>query len=61
MFSNYRYPVVLFILSFIGMMVGLMFRIAHLQGARLITGSMTIVQVFSILWLILIIIRGDRH
>lgn len=58
MFFNFRYPMILFLLSFVGIMLGLVFRILHWPGASLTIGSMIMVQAISILWLIIIIIKG---
>ncbi len=60
MFSNFRFPLVLFILSFAGMMLGLMFKILHWPGGQLITGSMLMVQVISIIWLIIILLKTPK-
>lgn len=58
MFSNSRQPVILFILSFVGMMLGLMLKILHWPGGQLITGSMLMVQLIAIVWLIIIIAKS---
>lgn len=58
MFSNSRQAVILFILSFVGMMLGLMLKIMHWPGGQLITGSMLMVQVIAIIWLIIIILKS---
>ncbi|MDF2432406.1 MAG: hypothetical protein JWP44_2037 [Mucilaginibacter sp.] len=60
MFFNFRYPMILFLLSFVGIMLGLVFRILHWPGASLTIGSMIMVQAISILWLIIIIIKGKN-
>jgi hypothetical protein len=57
MFYNFRYPAVLFILSFIGIFIGLSFKIMHWPGGQLITGSMIMVQLISIIWLIIVILK----
>jgi len=58
MFFNYRYPVLLFILGFIGMFIGLSLKILHWQGGQLITGSMIMVQGMAVVWLVIILLRG---
>ena len=60
MFFNFRNPVILFILSFIGMMIGMALRILHYPGGHLITGSMMMVQIIAIVWLIIIIIKSPN-
>jgi len=58
MFYNFRYPITLFLLSFVGMMLGLMLKILHWPGGQLVIGSMIMVQAISIIWLIIIIIKS---
>lgn len=58
MFNNYRYPLILFGLSFAGLILGGAFKIMHWPGGQLICGSMIMVQVFAIGWLIYIILRN---
>jgi hypothetical protein len=60
MFFNFRNPIVLFILSFLGMMLGMALRILHWHGGQLITGSMIMVQVISIVWLIIILLKDKN-
>jgi hypothetical protein len=60
MFSNFRYPVVLFILSFAGLMIGMGFKIMHWPGGQLISGSMIMVQVIAIAWLAIIALRSRK-
>lgn len=58
MLSNPRQPIILFILSFAGMMLGLIFKVLHWLGGQLITGSMIMVQIIAIVWLIVIVAKG---
>jgi hypothetical protein len=60
MFFNFRYPIILFILSFAGILLGLVLKIFHLPGGQLIIGSMIMVQAISIIWLIVILIKGPN-
>ena len=60
MFSNSRQPVILFILGFVGMMFGLMLKIMHWPGGQLITGSMLMVQLIAIVWLIIMIAKNKE-
>jgi hypothetical protein len=60
MFYNFRFPITLFLLSFVGMMFGLMLKILHWPGGQLVIGSMIMVQVISIIWLIIIIIKSPK-
>jgi hypothetical protein len=55
--GNFRYPVVLFLTSFVVMAIGLVFKIMHWRGGQLITGSMFMVQAVSIVWLIVLLVR----
>ena len=58
--GNFRYPVVLFLTSFVVLMIGLLFKIQHWPGAQLITGSMWMVQIASIVWLIVLLARPNK-
>jgi hypothetical protein len=60
MFFNFRYPIILFILSFAGILLGLVLKILHWPGGQLIIGSMIMVQAISIVWLIVILIKGPK-
>ncbi len=60
MFFNFRYPIILFILSFAGILLGLVLKILHWPGGQLIIGSMIMVQAFSIIWLIVILVKGPK-
>jgi hypothetical protein len=61
MFFNFRYPLILFILGIAGFMMGMAFKIMHWPGGQLITGSMIMVQVISIAWLLIIVIRSPKQ
>jgi hypothetical protein len=61
MFFNFRYPIILFILSFAGIMLGLVLKILHWPGGQLIIGSMIMVQAISIVWLVVILIKGTKE
>lgn len=61
MFFNFRYPVILFILSFAGILLGLVLKILHWSGGQLIIGSMIMVQAISIIWLVIILIKGPKE
>jgi len=56
MFFNVRYPIALFVVSFIGISIGLLFKIQHWTGGSLITGSMIMVQAIAIAWLIVVLL-----
>jgi hypothetical protein len=47
-------------LSLAGLMVGMAFKAMHWPGGQLITGSMIMVQVISIVWLVIIIIKSPK-
>ncbi|MBS1523974.1 MAG: hypothetical protein JST50_23430 [Bacteroidetes bacterium] len=55
--GNFRYPIVLFLTSFVVLAIGLVFKIMHRPGGQLITGSMFMVQAVSIVWLIVLLVR----
>ena len=57
---KYRYPVVLFLASFLLIIVGLLFKIQHWPNSQVTFGAGLIVQMFSILWLIVAILRKQR-
>ncbi|MDR3695663.1 hypothetical protein [Mucilaginibacter sp.] len=57
MFTNYRYPFVLFITSFAFMLAAMMLKIMHWPGGSLLFGSMLMVQGLSIVWLIIVLIK----
>ncbi|CAN5293870.1 hypothetical protein BH09BAC6_BH09BAC6_20100 [soil metagenome] len=61
MFFNPRYPIALFLASIVLLMVGLMLKIMHWPGGQLLTGSMIMVQVVSIVWLIVIIFKKPEE
>lgn len=61
MFNNFRYPIVLFILSFLGVMLGIAFRMMRWPGASTTIGSMIMVQAISIIWLIIILVRNKGN
>ncbi|BAU52471.1 hypothetical protein [Mucilaginibacter gotjawali] len=57
MFSNYRYPLVLFIASFAFMMAAMLLKIMNWPGSSLLFGSMLMVQAFSIIWLMVVLLK----
>ena len=57
MFLTTRYPIILFILGFIGTMIGLLIKILHWWGGSLITGSMIMVQGIALAWLIVVLLK----
>jgi hypothetical protein len=58
--SKFRFPLILFFLGFVFLIVGMAFRILHWPGGQLITGSMLMVQGFAIVWLIILLFRPDK-
>jgi len=60
MFSTFRYPATLFILSFLGLTVGLAFKVMHWPGGQLLTGSMIMVQVIAIIWLLILLLKNIK-
>ncbi|MDP9081302.1 MAG: hypothetical protein M3O71_28150 [Bacteroidota bacterium] len=60
MFFNFRYPIILFILSLAGLMIGMAFKVMHWPGGQMITGSMIMVQVIAIIWLLIIVIKTPK-
>ncbi|HWZ02983.1 MAG TPA: hypothetical protein VNX40_05180 [Mucilaginibacter sp.] len=57
MFTNYRQPLVLFIASFAFMMGAMLLKIMNWPGGSLLFGSMLMVQAFSIVWLMIVLLR----
>jgi hypothetical protein len=60
MFLNFKYPIIAFVFAFPFIIIGLLFKIQHWPGARLLLGSMFIVQAISLVWLIVIIIKKRK-
>jgi hypothetical protein len=58
--GNFRYPITLFLASFVVLVIGILFRIMHWPGGRLITGGMLMVQAVAIVWLILLLVKSNR-
>ncbi len=58
--NNLRYPIALFLTSFVMLMIGLVFKVMHWPGAQLIIGSMLMVQVISIVWIIILLVRPKK-
>lgn len=58
--GKFRYPVVLFIASFVLLFVSFAMRIMHWQGGQLLTGSMFMVQAISIIWLIVLLLKQGK-
>jgi hypothetical protein len=54
---KYRKPVILFLASFLLIGLGIVSRVNHLPAADITFGAGMIVQMFSILWLIVVIIK----
>ncbi|MGZ3765976.1 MAG: hypothetical protein ACXVA2_15005 [Mucilaginibacter sp.] len=59
--GNFRYPIALFLSSFIMLMIGLLLKILRLPGGQLITGSMFMVQAVAIVWLIVLVLRSKKR
>jgi hypothetical protein len=57
MFYNFKYPIVLFLASFVLLLVGLLLKIMHWPGGHLMTGSMIMVQIVAIIFLIVIVLK----
>src|ERR1700678_632380 len=51
MIYNFRYPIVLFLFSFILLLAAMLLKTMHLPGGTLISWIMIICQVISIVWL----------
>jgi len=58
--NKFRYPLILFVAGTIVLPVGIVLRIMHWPGGRLITGSMMMVQGFAVVWLIVLLFRSDK-
>jgi hypothetical protein len=60
MFNTIRNPILLFFLSYLGVMFGIGFKIMHWPGGSLTIGSMIMVQAISIIWLIVIVVTKKK-
>jgi len=58
--GNFRYPVALFLASFVLLIIGTLFKIMHWPGGKLLTGSMLMVQAVVIVWLIVLLVRPNK-
>lgn len=58
--SRYRNPVIVFLASFLLIAVGIIFRIQHWPAADITFGAGMLVQMFSILWLMVVIIKPGK-
>ena len=58
--ERFRYPLSLFIASFVMLVIGLLLKIMHWPGGQLITGSMLMVQVVSVVWLIVLLLTQKK-
>jgi hypothetical protein len=56
----YRPPIILFFASFLLIGAGMLFKIQHYPYASIIFGAGMSVQMFSILWLIWVIVRPGK-
>ena len=56
-FFKSMFPGLLFLVGFIVFLTGLAFKIMHWPNAQLLTGSMIILQIILITWLIVIILK----
>jgi len=58
--ERFRYPLSLFIASFVMLVIGLLLKIMHWPGGQLITGSMLMVQVVSVIWMIVLLLTQKK-
>lgn len=58
--NRMRNPVILFFASFLLIGIGMVFKLEHWPHADITFGAGMIVQMFSILWLIVVIIRSGK-
>ncbi len=59
-FFKSRFPLLAFMVSFIAMIMGLMFKILHWPNAQLITGGMIVLQIVFITSLIIIMLNEGK-
>ena len=59
--DRFRYPLSLFIASFVMLVIGLFLKIMHWPGGQLITGSMLMVQVVSVVWMIVLLLTNKKN
>jgi len=58
--SKYRKPIILFLASFLPIVLGMVSRALHWPCSDIIFGAGMLVQMFSILWLIVVIIKPEK-
>jgi hypothetical protein len=59
MLNNYRYPIALFLASFIFFLTGVLLRTMHFPVGNFMTICMVIFQVISILWLMILSFKSN--
>jgi hypothetical protein len=57
---KYRQPLILFVASFVLVIGGMAFKVMHWPGAGIVFGAGMLVQLFSILWLIYVIMKPGK-
>src|SRR5580658_508480 len=59
-FFKFKYPVLLFLASFILFLIGIAFKIMHWPNAQFIIASMIVVQISAVVWLIVVILQPEK-
>jgi hypothetical protein len=58
--NNYRFPLVLFLVSYFFTGVGTIFKIMHYPGSPFLFAVGMTMQIVAIVWLIVLVFRGKR-
>jgi hypothetical protein len=61
MFYNFKIPLILFLSSFVLLILWMAFKISHWAGQNLLFGIMLTMQAFALVWLTLIIVKPKQR
>ena len=56
----YRKPLILFFASFLLILGGMAFKVYKLQASGIVFGAGMLVQMFSVLWLIVLVVKPKK-
>ncbi|MFI5162595.1 MAG: hypothetical protein ACHQHN_15055 [Sphingobacteriales bacterium] len=58
--AKFRYPLILFATSFVVLFVGILFKISHWPGGRLLTFLAYAMQALSLVWLLILLLPPNK-
>ncbi len=58
--AKFRYPLILFFASFVILFIGILFRITHWPGGRLLTGGAYSMQALSVLRFVILLLLPNK-